>query len=80
MLEDRPHSVYESTFIKRIFDEFWGKWQIIIIKRELLPYLGYLIVSISYIKVTLEPDVGDHSHKQAFVISLGIANLLLWAY
>ena len=31
ILEGCPNSVYESLFIKKIFDEFWTKWQRIII-------------------------------------------------
>lgn len=72
--------MYESTFIKRIFDEFWGKWQLIIIWRELVPYLGYLVVSIYYIKVTLEPDELGDSYKPAFILCLGIVNSGLWLY
>ena len=33
ILQGCPDNLYESLFIKKIFDEFWPKWQFIIIKR-----------------------------------------------
>lgn len=55
-------------------------WQLKIIKTLLLPYLGYLVVSLWFIKVSLDPDVDGQAQKSAYVVSLGVANLLLWAY
>ena len=31
ILEGCPDNVFESLFIKKIFDEFWPKWQLIIV-------------------------------------------------
>ena len=81
MLKGQPDQLYETEFIKFIFEEFWDEEQTRIIKWQLTPYLLYLVVSLLNFNMILKPRADEEAEEYDWLnYSAGIINLLLWAY
>ena len=79
ILESYPlDKLFMTDFMRSLTHEYWTLYQKKIIKRTLLPWLAYSIMSVFYFAEVLDPDYMEYSRNQKiFWFFYGVVLLLL---